>query len=553
MKLNNIIEPDPSSTGSDDFQEFESYQSQQIQKTGVPHSGTSDSIAEGQFKGTPSMTSSGYGSQAVSTLTLSSEDSLSLRSNEDSEVVKARRSGIEHTSSGESDGDELVQSQSASTLNREDASSVVSEDSQNTVNVEGEINGSTDSVIDDSQTVEQADICANNGETLTENTAAVVAEAKTEPNDTEARNASKNIDQIEKQRESLEFGIITKDLEKDSLSTDSEEDDNLLVPESLALHISEEDLREKEERNVDLDKDHAEPKSRIQPGIGDDSLNDVSECDNEKDNVNLNRKEKTDNDVDISLPMHKESMNKVAERTRDAADSLKEALSNVHNSLLETPDGDSLLDTNTPQAVQKSDHTVSTSHKGSARKSHDVLSSEALHISGENSLDLSNILGPERVPSTSDSSSAGSRGALGSDSIDPYSLEAMDELERLGAEFGEDNSEFMSMDEKQDNTSMNQGKKSLNQSGKGGLDDSLSGYDKAFPKNQSTPKGIKEGNQRPVSCVVFSHKDLDSSMHEAANRLSGDFSDTVSGKPNIYYFDLLLVRYGLPDKKKQNN
>ena len=119
-----LIEPDPSSTTSDDFQDFESYESQQTKYVSVdnqsdtgkvssmPHSTTSDSISESHGKGyTPSMTSSGYGSQAVSTLTLSSEDSLSLRSNEDSEMVRAaRKAGLEQGSSGESDGDvELVQ------------------------------------------------------------------------------------------------------------------------------------------------------------------------------------------------------------------------------------------------------------------------------------------------------------------------------------------------------------------------------------------------------------------------------------------------------------
>ena len=116
-----LIEPDPNSVDSDDFQDFESYESQQVTKqtetpnltdtskpTSISHSGTSDSIAEGQFKSnTPSMISSGYGSQAVSTLTLSSEDSLSLRSNDDSESNKfSKKSGFEHASSGESDGDE---------------------------------------------------------------------------------------------------------------------------------------------------------------------------------------------------------------------------------------------------------------------------------------------------------------------------------------------------------------------------------------------------------------------------------------------------------------
>ena len=88
-----MIEPEPNSVSSDDFQDFESYQSQQPPMEAnpsnstaveIPHSSTNDSLAEIQGKlFTPSLVSSGYGSQAVSMLTLSSEDSLSLRSIED--------------------------------------------------------------------------------------------------------------------------------------------------------------------------------------------------------------------------------------------------------------------------------------------------------------------------------------------------------------------------------------------------------------------------------------------------------------------------------------
>ncbi|GAB1598063.1 KIF13A isoform X15, partial [Argonauta hians] len=86
-----IFNKDPNSVDSDDFQEFESYQSQHSspfaekfvaqRPTSISHSVTADSLMEIQTKSfTPSMTSSGYGSQAVSTLTLSSEDSVSIRS-----------------------------------------------------------------------------------------------------------------------------------------------------------------------------------------------------------------------------------------------------------------------------------------------------------------------------------------------------------------------------------------------------------------------------------------------------------------------------------------
>jgi hypothetical protein len=83
-----VIEPEPNSVSSEDFQDFESYQSHQPPMEAnpsnstaeeIPHSSTNDSLAEIQGKMfTPSLVSSGYGSQAVSMLTLSSEDSLSI-------------------------------------------------------------------------------------------------------------------------------------------------------------------------------------------------------------------------------------------------------------------------------------------------------------------------------------------------------------------------------------------------------------------------------------------------------------------------------------------
>ena len=52
--------------------------------TQITPSSTTDSLGEAPIKGyTPSMTSSGYGSQAVSTLTLSSDDSISIKSMEE--------------------------------------------------------------------------------------------------------------------------------------------------------------------------------------------------------------------------------------------------------------------------------------------------------------------------------------------------------------------------------------------------------------------------------------------------------------------------------------
>ncbi|XP_021940962.1 kinesin-like protein KIF13A isoform X2 [Zootermopsis nevadensis] len=81
---------DADGTHSDpEFSEFESYQGEcsqskqnQLVKTMLPSSRTLDSLCELQATkmGTPSTTSSGYGSQAVSSTNLSSEDSISIRS-----------------------------------------------------------------------------------------------------------------------------------------------------------------------------------------------------------------------------------------------------------------------------------------------------------------------------------------------------------------------------------------------------------------------------------------------------------------------------------------
>ncbi|XP_050389861.2 centrosome-associated protein 350 [Patella vulgata] len=99
---------------SDDFQEFESFQSQQTRTQGsvnnMTHSSTNDSLVEGQTKSyTPSMTSSGYASQAVSTLTLSSEDSMSVKSMEeqaDGKNNKMRQKSASTETSSESDSEE---------------------------------------------------------------------------------------------------------------------------------------------------------------------------------------------------------------------------------------------------------------------------------------------------------------------------------------------------------------------------------------------------------------------------------------------------------------
>ncbi|XP_055871121.1 kinesin-like protein KIF13A isoform X6 [Biomphalaria glabrata] len=83
-KLENEL--DSHSIDSDEYQDYESHPSARGSKLAhnMTPSSTADSIAEANVKGyTPSMTSSGYGSQAVSTLTLSSEDSASIKSIEE--------------------------------------------------------------------------------------------------------------------------------------------------------------------------------------------------------------------------------------------------------------------------------------------------------------------------------------------------------------------------------------------------------------------------------------------------------------------------------------
>ncbi|XP_062573075.1 kinesin-like protein KIF13B isoform X4 [Saccostrea cucullata] len=106
------IDTDPNSGASDDFQEFESYHPiEESQKTvtsdGLAHSCTSDSLADVQCKNfTPSLVSSGYGSQAVSMLTLSSEDSLSIKSIEDNVESKRGHKGSPEQTSSDSDNEE---------------------------------------------------------------------------------------------------------------------------------------------------------------------------------------------------------------------------------------------------------------------------------------------------------------------------------------------------------------------------------------------------------------------------------------------------------------
>ena len=421
-----LIEPDPASVSSDDFQDFESYESQQNSRqldsgnqpesvdsetigdsgkvTLISHSGTCDSIAESHGKGyTPSMTSSGYGSQAVSTLTLSSEDSLSLRSNDDSDLHRmSRRPGIEHCSSGDSDGDDSAQGHSSAIR-----SEVIEE-------IEGQVHDLNQ--CSSNETLENLNVDTNSVEDITHSK----NDEKLKVNDVESTD------------------IIS--LKSDLTENDEEEEER----ESVQLHISEEDLSStgKEEKEGNRSQDNVQCKI--------------------DDKDNLVDTDKTDDDDKCDKP---ETENQ----------------SKVRNS--------------------------SRSTKGS------------------------------------DSSSNTSRGPLYSDSIDPYSLEAMEELEKLGDEFGPDNSEFVSMNE----TSESIRDKSIGKlsesvaKDKKGLDDSFmkTGLN-VMPENQSTPikrekrkAGTRsEPRQRPVSCIVTSDNDLlEQSLQERSKRNSLDCSDEhLSGR-----------------------
>lgn len=126
-KYKAVIEPEPNSVSSDDFQDFESYQSQQPSQEvlpanstseEMPHSSTNESLTEIQGKNfTPSLVSSGYGSQAVSMLTLSSEDSLSIRSIEDNteghkDSRGSQKGSVEQSSESEEDQQGISNSES---------------------------------------------------------------------------------------------------------------------------------------------------------------------------------------------------------------------------------------------------------------------------------------------------------------------------------------------------------------------------------------------------------------------------------------------------------
>ncbi|KAL4218427.1 Kinesin-like protein kif13b [Mactra antiquata] len=422
-----LIDPDPASTESDEFQDFESYESQQNAKqtdssnhdnaknSEIAHSGTCDSIAEIQGKGyTPSMTSSGYGSQAVSTLTLSSEDSLSLRSNDDSDSHRlSKRSGLEHGSSGDSDGDDAAQLQPSAIR-----SEVIQEiEVQGHNLLESSSNETLENInLDSHSIVEKADYSVERKST----------------------SESKDAD------------------EKVSMDTDLNVDDNGSITNvSVKLHISEEDISDKVKN------------------------------DNTSDDVT-------------------ETLENVQSSAKNAEESKTENVAKTGEVEVDSKANIGVLNSNT---VEKGTKIHNESSKGS------------------------------------ESSSNTSRGHLLSDSVDPYSLEAMEELERLGDEFGPDNSEFMSMNETNEEKDTSQNKEAKDtklkkseqnetEGAKG--EESLSKSLEFIPEDQSTPikrddriKGVRsEPKRRPVSCIVSTDNNLlEKSLQDLDKRNSLDLSD----------------------------
>ena len=453
-----IIDPEPSSTASDDFQDFESYESQQqsalskqnSDKThsAIPHSVTCDSITECQGKGyTPSMTSSGYGSQAVSTLTLSSEDSLSLRSNDDSEGHRhGRKNTIEHTSSGDSDGDDLGQGQSSNlSTEKSEVKDITKETLEEKVKDHNLNGGMKDAVVSGSSTTLQnldMDKYEDDGQDS-------------------VGNEDENVD--------MEKVSLKSDLTEESV------DDMDEAADGVDLHISEEDLSDTQEGK------HSHENVQSEAGGVDGSKTGGSGNSGLINNSAGGSKHGTGKEVEEDV------------RLKDHASFGAEQKNNV------------------------SEESVANDTKSFRN---------------------------------SDSSSNTSRGPIHSDSIDPYSLDALEELERLGDEFGPDNSEF-TMNETGDNldNSVNKSVTSVGASGcgagvvtphkteKGLLNDSLGNCDLDLrPENQSTPKlregvrtrGVRsEPRQRPVSCIVGSSEVemLEGALQERNKRSSLDLSD----------------------------
>ncbi|XP_060606101.1 kinesin-like protein KIF13A, partial [Ruditapes philippinarum] len=426
----------------------------------ISHSGTCDSIAESHGKGyTPSMTSSGYGSQAVSTLTLSSEDSLSLRSNDDSDLHRmSRRPGIEHCSSGDSDGDDSAQGHSSAIR-----SEVIEE-------IEGQVHDLN--LCSSNETLENLNVDTNSVEDVTQSK----NDGKLKVNDSE------NTDKIS----------LKSDL------TENEDDDDEEEKESVQLHISEEDLSSTGKDEYVVEKERNLSQDNVQ-----------CKNDNSKDDQVVNN-----NADDANCDKH-ESENQ----------------SHGRNSSRSTKGSDSSFKCSSRTLYFRQKLKIRVFDTGD--RGYEEILQDPTRISGIS------YIQPSKFPTKgSDSSSNASRGPLYSDSVDPYSLEAMEELEKLGDEFGPDNSEFVSMNETTDSIKDKSiGKISSSDQtevkDKQDLDDSFmkSGL-KLMPENQSTPikrekrKAGTRSEPRPVSCIVTSDNDLlDQSLQERSKRNSLDCSD----------------------------
>ncbi|KAK3087726.1 hypothetical protein FSP39_009709 [Pinctada imbricata] len=159
------VESDPISPDSEDFQDFESYQSQQDKSepqkiitttgNGIVHSNTNDSLADVPCKNfTPSLVSSGYGSQAVSMLTLSSEDSISLRSvdenSEGSKEYNSKKRSMEQTSGSSSSDSDMDEGKGRGVPN-EDVSNSENEDVNSDLNSQNNVKDEEKDVSEKSQ------------------------------------------------------------------------------------------------------------------------------------------------------------------------------------------------------------------------------------------------------------------------------------------------------------------------------------------------------------------------------------------------------------------
>ncbi|KAL3888334.1 hypothetical protein ACJMK2_000704 [Sinanodonta woodiana] len=503
------IEPDPHSVCSDDFQEFESYHSQQSQKqeadkddTSIPHSGTNESLAEIQTKNyTPSMASSGYGSQAVSTLTLSSEDSLSLRSSEDNmESVKdkmARRSQmLGQTSSVESDlgEDEIHASQqeeeSHNAQKQEQSHAAQTTDESHVTQKEKEVDKS-DAAQKENETsfivevTESKNVLSQTSKVAMEDNRESLKETKTEAQS----NASQIIkEDTKKDKMPPIITVMNAEVKSNALQTkeadikkyscpeqsifddDIEEEESEISDKFLDLHISEEDLR--------IDPSNNE--------MGGDKVQIPLATDDSKNRTKVS--ENLPKGIDNS-DVHKVSSNSDIHKGSDS---------------LKNPSKDGVISEKQRESKLDSAHDKSLQNvfsDKSAMQNNQYKDNISVRTGRDDSLSKTN------TSVVSESSSGYSRSLVHSESFDPYSEEAMEELERLGEDDGPDNSEFLSIDDRNDSNLSTTGSTLLERSStkSENIEDRLH----IRPENQSTPKsavglGSSEKRPRPVSCLVFS-------------------------------------------------